>query len=64
MASRGVINGKAGKAAPIPNFSDKLTLSQPGGHIMPTIVLRAPFPRIFRPYDGPGSFYAILQKKG
>ena len=27
---RGVINGKAGKAAALPKFSDTLTLSQPG----------------------------------
>ena len=27
----GVINGKAGKAAALPKFSDTLTLSQPGG---------------------------------
>ena len=28
---RGVINGKAGKAAALPKFSDTLTLSQPEG---------------------------------
>ena len=28
---RGVINGKAGKAAAFPKFSDMLTLYQPGG---------------------------------
>ena len=28
---RGVINGKAGKAAVLPKFSDILNLSQPGG---------------------------------
>ena len=28
---RGVINGKAGKAAALPKFSDTLTLSQSGG---------------------------------
>ena len=28
---RGVINGKAGEAAALPNFSDTLTLSQPRG---------------------------------
>jgi hypothetical protein len=27
--TRGVINGKAGKAATLPKFSDTLTLSQP-----------------------------------
>ena len=30
MASRGVINGKAGKAAALPKFSETLTLSQLG----------------------------------
>ena len=29
--NRGVINGKAGKAATLPKFSDTLTLSQPRG---------------------------------
>ena len=35
---RGVINGKAGKAAALPNFSDKLTLyqSEVGGRLCPT----------------------------
>ena len=33
---REVINGKAGKAVALFNFSDMLTLSQPGGQIMPT----------------------------
>ena len=33
-------------------LAEQLTLSQPGGQIMPTTVLRAP-PRIFRPCDGP-----------
>ena len=32
---RGVINGKAGKAAALPKFSDTLTLSQSRGQIMP-----------------------------
>ena len=31
MASRGLINGKADKAAALPKFSETLTLSQPGG---------------------------------
>ena len=31
IISRGVINGKAGKAAALPKCSDMLTLSQPGG---------------------------------
>ena len=31
ISIRGVINGKAGKAAALPKFSDSLTLSQPGG---------------------------------
>ena len=30
-STRGVIYGKAGKAAPLPKFSDTLTLSQSGG---------------------------------
>ena len=37
---------------PPPNFlPETLTLSQPGGQIMLTTILRAP--RIFRPCDGP-----------
>ena len=39
---RGVINGKAGKAAALPKFLDTLTLSQPGGAHYPYPVLRAP----------------------
>ena len=31
ISIRGVFNGKAGKAAALPKFSDTLTLSQPGG---------------------------------
>ena len=31
MMIRGVINGKAGKAAALPKFSDTLTLLQPRG---------------------------------
>ena len=37
---------------------DQLTLSQPGGQIMPTTLLLAPLPRIFRPSYGPVSFRA------
>ena len=37
----------------LPFLAKQLTLSQPGGQIMPTTVLRAPPPRIFRPCDGP-----------
>ena len=33
--------------------ANQLTLSQPGGQIMPTTVLQAPAPRIFRTCDGP-----------
>ena len=33
--------------------SKQLTLSQPGGQVILTTVLRAPPPRIFRPCDGP-----------
>ena len=38
MTSRGVINGKAGKAAALPKFTDtlRLTLLNQGVHIMPT----------------------------
>ena len=36
FGARGVINGKAGKAAALSKFSDTLTLSQPWGQIMPT----------------------------
>ena len=37
MYCRGISNGKAGKAAALPKFSDRLTLSQSGGggQIMP-----------------------------
>ena len=36
------------------DLAEQLTLSQPGGQIMPTAELRAPPPpRIFRPCDGP-----------
>ena len=34
-------------------LAEQLTLSQPGGQIMPTTVLQAP--QIFRPCDGPGN---------
>ena len=37
--------------APHQFLAEQLTLSQPGGQIMPTLVLRAPL--IFRPCDGP-----------
>ena len=39
---RGIINGKAGKAAALPKFSDMLTLSQPergGSRLSPNIVI-------------------------
>ena len=39
---RGVINGNAGKAAALPKFPDTLTLSQPGGQIMPNHWLYLP----------------------
>ena len=40
---RGIINGKAGKAAALPKFSDMLTLSQPGGaYYAHTLGLLAP----------------------
>ena len=41
---RGVINFKAGKAAALPKFSDKLTLSHSGwvGRLYPTISFASP----------------------
>ena len=48
---RPVASGGAGGAFPPVFFAKQLTLSQPGGQIMPTTVLLAP--RIFRPCDGP-----------
>ena len=52
--NRAVASGRGGPGgAKALNFlAEKLTLSQPGGQIMPTTVLRAPL-RIFRPYDDP-----------
>ena len=45
--------GGLGGFSPLPQFLAKqLTISQPGGQIIPTTVLRAP--RNFRPCDGPG----------
>ena len=42
-----------GAQAPPPQFlADQLTLSQPGGHILPTQYYDPP-PRIFRPCNGP-----------
>ena len=43
--------GGEGALAPSHFLAEQLTLSQPGGQIMPPTVLRAP--RIFRPCDGP-----------
>ena len=37
-------------------LADLLTLSQPGGQIMPASLLLAPLPRIFRPSYGPASY--------
>ena len=39
---RGVINGKAGKAAALTKFSDMLTLSLPRGQITPRLALPHP----------------------
>ena len=40
-------------------FTDQLTLTQPGGQIMPTtIIIPSPHPRIFRPSYGPESITA------
>ena len=38
-------------------LAKQLILSQPGGQIIPTAVLRAPPPNIFRPCDGPDKWY-------
>ena len=52
---RAVASGGAGRAlAPPQVLAEQLTLSQPGGQISPTTVLRAP--QIFRPCDGPGMY--------
>ena len=48
--SRGVINGKAGKAAALPKFSDALTKSQPRGADY-AHQLALPHPKFFRDYD-------------
>ena len=51
---RPVASGGAGGGACAPHFlADQLTLSQPGGYIIPTQYYVPP-PRIFRPCDGPG----------
>ena len=42
IGHRGVINGKAGKAAALPKFSDTLTLSQ--------LALALPHQKMFRDY--------------
>jgi hypothetical protein len=47
---RGVINGKAGKAAVLPKFSSKLTLFQPVGADY-THPLALPHIKNFRDYD-------------
>ena len=47
--TRGV--GGFGGALALQFLAKQLTLSQPGGQITPTTVLRAP--RIFRPCNGP-----------
>ena len=39
---RDVINGKAGKAAALPKFSDMLALSKLGGQIMPRHCFTSP----------------------
>ena len=50
LSEPGGDGGGGGMALPI--IADQLTLSQPGGQIMPTTLLLAPPPRIFRPSYG------------
>ena len=54
---------QAGRLSPFSFWQTSLTLSQPGGQIMPTTVLKAPPLQIFRPSDGPFSpqnFHIII----
>ena len=51
VSNQGCRKRGAGGALAPQFLAEQLTLSQPGGQIMPTTVLRAP--RIFRPCDGP-----------
>ena len=55
---RDVSAGATGATAVAPKFSDTLTLSQPGGQILPTIAEVAPkfFPRL-RPWATKVKFY-------
>ena len=49
----------AGGGLPPSQFSaEQLTLSQPGGQIIPTTVLQAP--RIFRPWYGPETYKYVM----
>ena len=50
--------GLVGPLAPPQFLAEQLTLSRPGGQIMPTTVLRAP--RIFRPCNGPAYTYYTI----
>ena len=50
---RPVASGGAGEARAPHFLADHLTLSQPGGHIIPTQYYVPP--QIFRPCDGPES---------
>ena len=48
-------------ASPLQFLADKLTLSQPGGHIIPTQYYKPP--RIFRPCDGPALLSNLREMK-
>ena len=58
MNLRAVAMGGLWGLQPPQCLAEQLTLSQPGGQIMPTTVLQAP-PWIFRPCDGPASQFKI-----
>ena len=50
---RAVARGRLRGLEPPQCLAEQLTLSQPGGQIMPTTVLQANPPPIFKPCDGP-----------
>ena len=50
--------GGLGGLKPPQFLADQLTLSQPGGHILPTQYYEPS--RIFRPCDGPDTYYSNL----
>ena len=62
LVYRGPISGpsQAGGHVPPHFLADQLTLSQPGGHIIPTQYYVPP-PHIFRPCDGPAFLVQLEQ---